>query len=387
MLIFGSWQIAKYIIIPLKYQTRINQLLLIAFVSLGFGAIYDSLRTFSFMFFGGVWADLDRVGYFLKIFLLFMGVSAALRIILVLNEQSGHKIGKKENFIRYFYIILTLVISIVNYYTYETTAEVPFFRDSKFYAYQLDPYLYLFTVVFYIPFFFYLLYKIRPVLKVVKNKQIATQIIVLGILMAVLFNERNINIVGYYFFKDHIVLTIVEFSLIAAIALVGFVLTIKYPRLLEEISVHFSVNSIYLLRKEGGQVLYGNIIRKTDSPDSLTPDRLFLGGFINAMSSGLEETLQISGEIKTIKVADVILLFHYSEYLIGILFVAEHTPLAHERLRQFVKKFATHFESDLEQWTGTLTEFDAELLQDWIDEIFHLHIENKKHDSVKSKRD
>ncbi len=365
MLIFGGWQIAKYAIRPLIQRTQINQLLFVAFVSLGSGIIYDCSRTMSFIYLGGVWPELDLICFILKFFLLLVGVSAAARIIMILNRQSGLKI-KRETTIRYFYIVVTIVLSILNYYTYVETDKIDSGFLQGFYNYQLHPYLYVATLILYVPFFTFILYRIRTLLRVLPNKRMADEIILLGIILVAQFQERNLNLVGYMAF-DQILIIVIEFSLIAGIAVIGFIMIVKYPNFVEEISAYFATKSIYLLWNNGGIILFKQIFAKPESP---TPDRLLMGGFFYAISSGLKETFKVKGGIKSVKVGNTILLFEYGKHIFGISFVSEEILLVHQKLQQLIKKFESRYQADLQDWSGDMTIFDSNEIAGWMTQIF-----------------
>lgn len=371
-LVLGSWQIITYAIRPLRHRTQINQLLFVAFVSIGFGILYDCFRTLSFMYLGDIWIDggiwsyLDRIFYFFKFFLLLMGVSAILRVIFILNRQSGQKVAK-ETPIRYLYIILTIVLSILNYYTPEKIPSNPGIGfPQNFFTYQVNPYLYFLTLSFYLPLFFYMIIKIKAVLKVVKSRKLPNELIFFGIFVAALFNERNINLAAYLLF-DPILINVLEFTFLAIVVASGFLLSLKYPNLVEDISAHFSMKSIYLLWKTGGIVMYKHNFGREESS---TPDLLLMGGFLYAISCGLEETLKVSREIKTIKVGNTLLLFEYGKHIFGLGFVSENIHLLHQKLVRLIERFEKYYETDLEEWEGDLSKFDEDLIQSWVHEIF-----------------
>ena len=365
IVIFGGWQITKFAIRPLIHRTQINQLLFMVFVFLGFGVMYDCARTMYFIYFGGVWPELDLVCYILKFALLLLGVSAAVSIIMVLNRQSGQKV-KRETIIRYFYIIAAVVLSVLNYYTYVETEKIESGFLQGYYNYQLNAYLYLGTLILYIPFFIFIIQRIRVLLRVMPNKRMAIELILLGLLLAALFQERNLNLVGYLVF-DQIWVIVIEFSLLAGIAVSGFIMILKYPNLVEEISAYFATKSIYLLWNNGGIILYKHHFAKQESS---TPDRLLMGGFLFATSSGLKETLKVKGGIKFIKIGSTFLLFAYGKYIFGISFVSEKIELVHQKLQQLIEKFERKYETDLADWSGDMSIFDSEEIATWVTKLF-----------------
>lgn len=361
--IFGTWQTVTYAIRPLKSITQLNFALFIAFTSLGFGIFFDCIRTLFFMFSDSIWVYGDEVCYYLKIFLLFVGVSAILRIISLLNKQSGQK-NRHETNIRYFYIAATVIISILNFYFHEKTNPVSSGFLMGFYTYQISPYLYLLILILYIPLIIYLSFKIRVLLGNVKKQILKKEVLLLGLVIAALINERNLNIAAYLIF-DPIAILFIEFSIIAAISIIVFILSLKFPNLIDDVSAFFNLKAIYLLRKHGGNILFEmNFKSKTPS----TPDRLLMGGFLYAISSGLEEAFHVGGEIKKIKVGETTLLFEYGDHVYGLLFVSERVPFLHHKLKMVIQKVEENFTDAITQ--GEFADINYDQIEKWILESF-----------------
>ena len=347
-----------------KQFTKFKQLMLITLLGFGFGILYDCIRSISWIFSGTFLVEIDSFMFFLKVFLILVGMYCMLGVVVTLNKQSGREI-KYVLIIKALYIFLTGFFATLNATTFFTKDTTEF----GFYAYQVDEVTYILMLVFYLPFFIFLANESRYFVTKVENPVLTNQFKFLGVLFGFLFVERFYTI-GHYYFPFTNVFHLVDLSLLTFISLGSWILFFRNKNLMDMISTYFNVTSIYLIRKEGGQLLFNHDFKEQDAQDALSPTRFLLGGFIHAATRGLEHILKIWGKMEAIKIGDTTLLFKDGKYMLGIIFVSENIPIVHLRLIMLMQKFERQFEHALENWTGNLSMFKSDEIQNWVLEIF-----------------
>ncbi|NVM29761.1 MAG: hypothetical protein HWN65_13035 [Candidatus Helarchaeota archaeon] len=348
----------------IKRQAAITRLVIGTYFCFLFGVIWESCRILYLIFTPAPEAPFERFAFALKVFFILLAISLVFQIIIIVNRQSGHQI-LGESYIRYFYLLALLVFTIINGYSYYQSKPNAF----GFSTYQVHPIVSLIIFALYIPLLIFIVIRLSITIKDIKNKSLFTQVIFLATFFVVIEVERYI-IITFYEFLSHPIAIIIDLSVILIVAVTSLILFIKNIDLLEEISTYFGIRSIYLIRKDGGQMIYGFDFRREGDSDPLAPDRLLLGGFIYSISHGLASTLKTRGELESIQIGDLTLIFKHGKYVIGILFLTEETPMVSLKLLTLMERFERHYETDLEHWTGDLTKVSTQALQDWIDELF-----------------
>lgn len=190
------------------------------------------------------------------------------------------------------------------------------------------------------------------------------------IIFAFIIIERVISL-GMYFILPNSRLTIIADLLVLSFLLtMSLIVLLKNPEFLENISTYFNVKSIYFIKKTGGQLLYSYNFESEQSVMAISPNQFLLGGFIHAVTLGLEQLLKDWGKMETIKVGDTFLLFKDGKYVLGIIFTTQVTPMLHLKLLMLMQKFEQLFEKSLQNWTGILKEFESDQIKNWIIENF-----------------
>ena len=357
--------IIRFLIQFLKHDMKLTRYLIVAIYSISFGILYDSSRVISFILFGFLDETTDRFFFALKFFLIFIAVAAMIRIVFILNRQSGHEI-KYDALIRYAIMGAIGVISAINIFTF--TPE-PISGFPGFFTYRINELLFFSIIAVTIPFLIYIFMRLRIFVKEIREKAIRYQMIFLGVVFVVLILERLYNL-GHTFIPHSFDTLVAEFWLITFISISALVIFLKYPDLLELISTYFCVKSIYVIKKKGGQLLFGYDFHGEGDEDFTNPENLLLGGFIYAISRGLEVTLRLSGDLELIQIEDKYLIFKQGRFVVGLVFATEDLPATQFKLLLFLQKFERFYENSLRKWKGDLSEFQSETVMKWIYEIF-----------------
>ena len=348
----------------LRYKTQLARILVTAFYSFGFGIYFECFRALSFIFFEHhIDPFINKFLFIISTFLILFGIFTAFQALLIFNRQSGHEIPK-ESFIKYSYLATIAVISIFNIFM-----AIEIYSPELGYIYQLHPILIIATIAVQILLLIFVIARTRTYLREITNKKLVFQLVLFLSFFTALSVERCFSLVYFLLLPNPFYIYIIDLSILAFFLVIGFILLLKNPVFLEAISTYFCVKSIHILRKKGGQVVFRHDFQQTDRSD-LVPDQLLLGGFIYAVTSGLEATLKVSGKMEEIKVGDITILFKHGKYVLGIEFVTENTPTLHLKLLQFMQKFESYYSPVLEDWTGDLSQFDSKMIQTWAYEIF-----------------
>lgn len=363
--------LVRFIILFLKHDLRINRLLIIAMFSFVFGILYDCFRVVAYIFLDFVDLAADRFFFSIKFFFIFVGVAAMTRVVFMLNQQSGRKL-KFESVIRYSVIAAAGILSIVNAFTFSERFITGF---PGFYTFRIDQTLFLIITGLSIPFMAFLTIRMNLILKELRDKTIKKQMIFLLFIFVFLMIERFYSI-GSSFVPHSLDLLIVEYAWIAFVSVSSLVIFLKYPDMLEMISLYFCVKSIYIIKKKGGQLLFGFDFHKEKEQESITYEKLLLGGFLYAVCRGLEVTLRLSGDLELIQVEDLNLLFKQGKHVVGLVFATENLPTTDLKLLYLLQKFERQYETNLVHWTGDLSEFQTETLEAWMYEIFRPGLKN-----------
>ncbi|MFX1449691.1 MAG: hypothetical protein ACFFCM_02540 [Promethearchaeota archaeon] len=317
------------------------------------------------IFFGSTRINIDMIGFNLKIFLFFFGTSIFIQIIQIYSKQSGH-LTKKDGLINTIYFILIPLISILNAYTFIKTN----INEYGFYFCQIHPLVFLLILVIFSPLVPYAIFKVKEFEGEIKNKKTIKQSN-LCISLLILIEIINImGIISYLIFNNSIYILITNLLLLLGSALAFiFILFLKYPYFLTAISTYFSIKSIYIIGSKG-IIIYEFDFQKETTKDILSTTEILLGGFLYIIDSGLVTLFDIKGDIKSITIGNMNLLFTHGKFVFGLILSTEQTSLLLRKLRKFIEKFENTYKNELEDWSGDLTVYNSELIKNWIDEFF-----------------
>ena len=354
-----------------KYEMQINRLLIVAIGGIEFGILVDCFRISSFLFFGIIEPATDNFFFVIKFFLFWVGLAAMVRVVMILSRQSGHEV-KYESILRYSILAGLGTFSLLNLFTHETTPLSginSFSGAGSFYLYQINQGLFIAILIFSFPVLVLLAVQLNKILKEVRDKPLAKQTLLLGLLFVLLVGERYFNL-GHYFIPLSLTTFLIELSIVTFVSVSALLVFFTNPDFLEALSTYFCVRSIYMIMKKGGQLLFGYDFQKEIQKNVLSPDQLLLGGFVYAVSRGLEMSIQPGATIDTIQVGDMNLIFKHSKYVIGLAFISEDIPLVHFNLLLLMQRFERTYEKELEMWTGDLSAFETDMPKQWIYELF-----------------
>lgn len=378
-MVASSVLIFKYLINFFKNDTIINRLLIIGMFGVLFGVLIDCSRILVFHISKFIDITLDRSLFATKFVLLFVGIAAVIRVVHILNRQSGNRI-KYEALIRYLIITLIVIFSIYNLFTF---VPVEILGLPGFYVLEIDRIIYIIIIIISILLVLYTTIKLIQIIDKIRDKTIVRPFLIIIFLFSALVLERFYSI-GHLFVDRSSTLLILELSILASIAVSSLVMFLKNPTLFEMISTYFCVKSIYLIIKKGGQLIYGHDFQREIESETIDQEFLLLGGFIYAVSQGLEATLNLSGDLELIEVENNYLLFSSGKYILGLAFVTENFPTLKLKLILLLQRFETYFENSLKDWKGDLSKFNLKTVDNWVSEIFRPG-ERKKTKEIRDK--
>ncbi|NVM29760.1 MAG: hypothetical protein HWN65_13030 [Candidatus Helarchaeota archaeon] len=361
------------LLIPfLKQQIAMTRLIIGIYYCYGVGIIWECYRILYYVFTGSADVPFGQLAFLLKCFFMVFLLLLIFQMLSIAARQSGRGLVR-EKFIRNFYFVAAIIFSVLNGYTLYYSYE----NEFGFFTYQIHPMLAIPFVALYSPLLILHIIGAANTIKEITNKTIAKQLSLFSFLLVVIIVERGLILTLYNVLLSSLAI-VIDLFIILFIIVASLILFTKNLNLLEELSTYFSVRSFYLIWKEGGHLIYGYDFQKEGAPDRLTldgldpqaPDRLLLGGLIYAISEGLEESLKTKGKLTAIKIGDITLILEHGKYVIGILFLTEKTPLAHQKLLTLMERFEHHFQIELERWMGDLTIMSSDTIQNWINELF-----------------
>jgi len=355
----------------LKSNTQINRLLFFALLCFFYGFMYDSIRLWTYFLSGGINFTLDRLFFGFKVFFLFVAISALLRLIFIMNRQGGRPV-KYESIIRLFYYGMTCFFTIFNIYFHEQN----FLDSGTFYVFQIHPITIFILLITYIPVLIFVIFKTIELSRKVNQKTLAKLTLTFGILIILLVFERLANITLYssvfsFLFDSSLYGFLVDSILILILlSLVSYNLFFGRIDLLETVSSFLCLKTLYLIKKETGHIFYEHEFRTGESTSALLTDRFLLGGFLYAITQGLELGLGVSGDVDIIQAGKTIILLRHGKFVFGMLFALEYTPTLEGMVRKFLDRFEQAYASVLENWSGDLSQIKMEQLHAWTLEIF-----------------
>lgn len=340
---------------------------MIFYLLLGYGIFFDCYRILAISFIGFVPQLIDQFNYILKIIFTFFSVSIAFRIVMTLNEQSGHKMKKESLFtiIIRAYVFLSWWVSVLSIFSiYKTDTN-----EVGFYTYQINFITLLIILPIIIPLFIYASFRAIIFLKEIKNRSLLIRMIFFTLIYISLLIERFASIGMYLISPNTVEILTTGLFLLTLIACFAFAFTIKNPDYIESLSAYFSVKSIYIIKNDG-LLLYEFDLQKEYYLDPFSSKKILLAGFISGLKSGLQEVLNLEESDYSINFSGLNLLFRNGKFVFGLLFISEYTPILSDKLNKFVNIFEQTFKNELENWSGRIDAFKLKKIQDWVFKIF-----------------
>ena len=368
ILIIGMFAPPGFMIVKnyLEFPSRINNYVIKVCICFGFGIIYDLLRLIPLIFFIPIDPFVDQFAFCAKMFLFLLGIYFEFQILFIFLKNAGHQI-KHEEIVRALFLTFALVFG---------TLCIPFsFRSSPdligIYGYQLNATVFLIMFLILIPVMFYAIIQSKSLIEKVKdkktnNKFILAVILFAGITLEGLNTLRPSIILNFYYLN-----IIFDLSILLGIIIAGTIAIIKYPDLMDATNEYFNINSIYII-KNNGDLLYSYELLEDNPEDAYSPRKLLLGGFIFAISQGVEEALKVDKRISSINLGKGThnLIIKYGKYTIGVLFIKEASPLFEDKLMKFINNFEILHKHELENWRGKIADIREEDLKIFIKDLF-----------------
>ena len=347
----------------LKSRTEVNRLLLYSFVSLGFVLNYICIRILYYSILGQLIDHVDRYFYSLCFFLLLLNISTTIKMILALSKQSGRE-NKFEDFMRFLYITAAIIFASVNIFTtYPTSMDI-----YGHYLYQTNPMISLMVLVAYTPGIILLAYLTIDFLRKIKDKSVIKNFSFVGVAFIVLPTLNFAYFGSYYIVPNYYIFHIIYLIAMLIIMLVSFTFFLKNPDFLEAVTTYFATKSLYII-EEAGQMIYSYNFQDVNK-DYFTSKELLLGGFIHAITSGIQSTIGASEKVQAMDLGDTTLVIKHGKYVFGVLFATENFYSLHRKLDAFIERFEEKFSSILEDWSGELTAFSTCEIHAILEDIF-----------------
>jgi len=368
IMFFAGVKFTRYF---LKSNTLLNRLLFFAFLCFSFGFGYDFVRIGFLSYFGDILYSLDKLGFCLKIFFNCVTISTLLHIFLIITRQSGVPV-KYESAVRYFYYGMVCFLTIFNIYFFDVVT----LDSGNIYVFQIHPVTLLISLVAYIPAFIYIIFKIFKIAGKINDKSLAKLNLFFGFSVILLGFERCANNIIYspifsFIFGSSLYGLLIDFSIVFVMVIfLSYYLFFGKIDLLESTSTYFCLKTLYIIKKESGHVFYEHEFRAGESSSALLTDRFLLGGFLYAITQGLELGLGLSGDIDIIQAGKTTLLLRHGKYVFGLLFTIEYTRTLEEMIRKFMDRFEQSYASVLENWPRDLSAIRMEQLNAWTLELF-----------------
>ncbi len=364
LLIANSGLLGRVLLLYQKKRTNLNKILLISLSAFGLTIYFDCYRLISLHLIGTI-ADFTYQIYFCySVFLTFFAISIAFRALFIFNRQAGHKIHK-EFLIRAFLTIILIAITVINLYTFYRTD----YNELGIYTYQLHPLLAQATLLIYIPTISFLILKSRFFLKEIQDPRLRNPLLLFFSIFVVLSIERGFSIGYFWLFPNSIITLYIDLSILTLSLFMLLAISLLNPGLLEDSSCALCVQSIYLMNKRGGLLVFSHHLTKNSS-NTLDQNSFLLGGFIHSISHGLEQTIIKGGEMEAIAIGNTSIIFKSGRYVLGIIFATEPSPILHLKLLGFLQRFEQIYQEHLKSWNGNLNVFEQDEIIKWIYETF-----------------
>ena len=350
----------------MQFPSKINKNVIKVSICFGFGISYDLLRLIPLIFSIPIDPFVDQFAFCVKFFLFLLGIYYEFQIQFIFLKNAGYKI-KHEELIRALFITFILTFS---------TLSIPFsFRSTPdligIYRYELNAIVFLIMLIFLIPVMIYVAYQTKSLIDKVKDKTTSNKFIIAIILFVTIAIERFITIRPSLIFNFNYFNTIVDLSILMGIAIAATMTFIKYSDIMEATNEYFNINSIFII-KNNGDLLYSYELLEDNPEDTYSPRKLLLGGFIYAISQGVEEALKVDKKIASIILGKGTynLIIKYGKYTIGVLFIKETSLIFENKLMRFINNFEILHKQELENWRGKIADIREDDLKIFIKDLF-----------------
>ncbi|NHI94853.1 MAG: hypothetical protein EAX96_20355 [Candidatus Lokiarchaeota archaeon] len=347
-----------------KNRTELNLLLIEVFFGMGFGVLFNDIILQYHIIFNENSFYIGEILFFVQLLLLLLAISAELRISILLNEKRGHKVKLGKGF-RVVYILSAAIFFIFNYLTYYITPV----NEIGYYYFQINPITTIILACVYAPLLFYLIVRQTIYLTKIQNKELVIKGYLLGFFFTALPIVR-FTFLSFYPTLGNSVSTLIIERVIMIILLIFFaVLILSDFRFLERIFSYFAPNALFII-KDSGQTIFGYNFKSTHDKEYFSRQQLLLGGFLYAISKGLENTLYLHGKLKTIEIGETSLAIKHGKHVIAVLFVSEITRIINENFDIFLNEFENAYSDQLEHWNGSISKFDKTKFEELVLKYF-----------------
>jgi hypothetical protein len=277
-----------------------------------------------------------------------------------------------ESAIRYFYYGIAFFLIIFNVYFYEKI----WLDGGVIYIFQIHPITFFTILITYGSLLIFVLFKIIKLSHNIYDKNLAHLNLFFGILVSLLTCERYTHLIMYsstfsFIFGSSLYGLLIDFSImLIMVLLLYYYLFFGKIDLLESISTYFCLKTLYLIKKDSGHIFYEHEFRADASTASLLADRFLLGGFLYAITQGLELGLGLTGNVDIIQAGKTTLLLRHGKFVFGLLFTLEYTQTLEKMVRTFMDRFEQTYAGVFENWDGDLSPIKMDQLNAWTIEIF-----------------
>ena len=158
-------------------------------------------------------------------------------------------------------------------------------------------------------------------------------------------------------------------TFIFGLMIYGFVFLLREPDFFDNVSCHFCVKSVYILKNEG-EMLCGYNFHEEETEILLTGDQLLLGDFIYAISSGLKMALKLEESVDEVEIGDNSLVIKHGEKVFAILIISEHNEKIYDRINNFIEAFEYLHKDELNKKKMDISRFHSENTQKLLFDIF-----------------
>ncbi|MFX1297623.1 MAG: hypothetical protein ACFFD2_22590, partial [Promethearchaeota archaeon] len=125
------------------------------------------------------------------------------------------------------------------------------------------------------------------------------------------------------------------------------------PQIFTKFWSYFAIVSIYIIKNDGRTLFSYDFVKKTKE-ESLSIETFLIGGFIYAITHGIEEITKIKTPIKLIDLEKIKLAFFFGEHSFSILFTREINDQIYEKLKGFMTEFENNFATIITEWDGRI---------------------------------
>ncbi len=359
--IFIPLLLLRYFIYHIKYGSAITRYILLATGCFGFGILYNCYRTLSFSFIGTMTELIDVLCFQTTVFLMILGMYLVLSILLQLNARSGHPI-ERAPLIQSVFLVGGFILSLINAITYlKSDTEI-----IGYYNYHIHPILNLIILSLFFVIFIFMFITLSHLLKALEGKTMLKFQAVILVAGLTVFTLERVYMLGRLltrFVPLNSTIILLDLIAITIFWIGGFLVVLIDPDFIETFNAQFSVQSLYLLDKEHGRIVYHIHFRG----EPLVANEFLLGGFLHSISGGLTELLASRETVEAIQFQGLTILFNHGSHLMAVLFIVDDIPLLHQHLLSFMQELELLIDIDATNTTGAILKAnDLDLLSEKI---------------------